>query len=56
MSKSAQFREGMEVYGADGRQMIGKIERVHGDGFDVAGQHYTLDQARDDGQRSRPPA
>jgi len=44
MSQSAQLREGMEVYGADGRQVIGKIERVHGNGFDMAGKHYSMDQ------------
>jgi len=43
MSQS-ELRKGMEVYGANGHKMIGTIDRVHGDGFDVAGQHYTLDQ------------
>ncbi len=44
MSQSAKPREGMEVYGANGHDLIGTISRVHGNGFDVAGRHYTLDQ------------
>ena len=44
MSQSAQLREGMEVYGVGGHDMIGTITRVHGNGFDVAGQHYSMDQ------------
>ena len=38
MSGPASVREGMQVYGA-GDQRIGTVERVHGDGFDVNGQH-----------------
>ncbi len=44
MSKSTDLREGMEVYGVKGHDLLGTISRVHGTGFDVAGQHYTLDQ------------
>jgi uncharacterized protein (TIGR02271 family) len=36
------IQEGMTVYGA-GDQQIGRVERIHGDGFDVAGQHYGRD-------------
>jgi uncharacterized protein (TIGR02271 family) len=32
----------MQVYGAD-NQLLGTVERIHGDGFHVAGQHYPLD-------------
>jgi uncharacterized protein (TIGR02271 family) len=39
MSGQGQIHEGMEAYGTDDR-LIGTIERVHGDGFDVAGFHY----------------
>ncbi len=42
MDQSRNVKEGMQVYGAD-NQMIGTVERVHGNGFDVAGQHYPLD-------------
>ena len=42
MDRLAQIKEGMQVYGAD-QQMLGKVERVHGDGFDVAGKHYSQD-------------
>jgi len=42
MSGGEQIREGMQVYGA-GDRMLGRIERVHGDGFDVAGRHYPRD-------------
>lgn len=42
MDRSMNVTEGMQVYGAD-NQMIGTVERVHGNGFDVAGQHYPLD-------------
>lgn len=42
MSESSQIQEGMQVYGANDA-MIGRIERVHGTGFDVAGQHYGRD-------------
>lgn len=40
MSGIGNVREGMQVYGSD-EQFIGTVERVHGDGFDVAGQHYS---------------
>jgi uncharacterized protein (TIGR02271 family) len=36
------LQEGMTVYGAND-QMLGRIDRVHGTGFDVAGQHYGRD-------------
>jgi len=36
------IQEGMTVYGA-GDQQLGRVERIHGDGFDVAGQHYGRD-------------
>jgi len=42
MSGMNQIQEGMQVYGA-GDRMLGRIERVHGGGFDVAGQHYGRD-------------
>jgi len=45
----SQLREGMEVYGANGRDRLGTITRVHGTGFDVAGQHYTFDQVENMG-------
>jgi len=45
----SQLREGMKVYGANGHDLIGTITRVHGSGFDVAGQHYTLDQVAEMG-------
>src|SRR5262245_29133288 len=38
-----QIQEGMPVY-AEGGQQIGKVERLHGDGFHVAGQHYGRDR------------
>ncbi len=37
MSSNADFREGMEVYGAD-NQTLGKIDRVQADGLLVGGQ------------------
>jgi len=37
-----EIQEGMTVYGAGDRQ-LGRVERIHGDGFDVAGQHYGRD-------------
>jgi uncharacterized protein (TIGR02271 family) len=37
-----QIQEGMTVYGT-GDQPIGRVERLHGDGFQVAGQHYGRD-------------
>jgi uncharacterized protein (TIGR02271 family) len=37
-----EIQEGMTVYGA-GDKPIGRIERLHGDGFHVAGQHYDRD-------------
>jgi len=42
MSRGNDIREGMQVYGAD-EQVIGTVERVHGDGFHVKGQHYSRD-------------
>jgi uncharacterized protein (TIGR02271 family) len=42
MSRGNDIREGMQVYGAD-EQVIGTVERIHGDGFHVKGQHYTRD-------------
>jgi len=42
MDRSMKVNEGMQVYGAD-NQLLGTVERVHGNGFDVAGQHYPLD-------------
>ncbi len=42
MAKNTDIREGMEVYGANDA-LIGRVERVLGDGFDVAGQHYSRD-------------
>jgi uncharacterized protein (TIGR02271 family) len=50
MAQAMDIREGMQVYGAD-EQLLGTVERVHGDGFDVAGQHYSRDVIeRIDGQ------
>ena len=43
MSGRDQIQEGMQVYGA-GDQMIGRVEKIHGDGFHVAGQHIGRDQ------------
>ncbi len=40
MTGTSNIREGMQVYGA-GDQLLGTIERLQGDGFDVAGYHYT---------------
>jgi len=37
-----EIQEGMTVYGAGDRQ-LGRVERIHGNGFDVAGQHYGRD-------------
>jgi uncharacterized protein (TIGR02271 family) len=42
MANTTNIREGMQVYGA-GDQLLGTIERVQGDGFDVAGYHYSRD-------------
>ncbi len=42
MSRGNDIREGMQVYGAD-EQVIGTVERIHGDGFHVKGQHYSRD-------------
>jgi len=42
MDRATEIQEGMTVYGA-GDQQLGRIERIHGDGFDVAGQHYGRD-------------
>ena len=43
MSQAQDIREGMPVYG-DGDRLLGRVERLHGDGFHVAGQHYGRDQ------------
>src|SRR6478735_4508186 len=42
MSGQDQVQEGMTVYGADDA-VLGRVERVHSDGFDVAGFHYDRD-------------
>ncbi len=42
VSQQHDIREGTAVYG-EGDRMLGRVERVHGDGFDVAGQHYSRD-------------
>jgi uncharacterized protein (TIGR02271 family) len=42
VSGNMDIQEGMQVYGAD-NQMIGRVDRVHGDGFDVSGFHYDRD-------------
>ena len=42
MSGQGQVQEGMQVYGVD-EQMIGRVKRVHGGGFDVAGFRYSED-------------
>lgn len=42
MSGQDRIQEGMQVYGAN-NEMIGRVERVHGDGFDAAGSHYGQD-------------
>jgi len=39
MANDRGIREGMQVYGA-GDRLLGTVERVHEDGFDVAGEHY----------------
>jgi uncharacterized protein (TIGR02271 family) len=39
MSGGENIQEGMQVYGP-GDQLIGRVERVHGDGFDAEGRHY----------------
>ena len=43
MTQGMDIREGMAVYGA-GDRLIGRVERLHGDGFHVSGQHYSRDQ------------
>ncbi len=40
MDQARNIREGMQVYGAND-QLLGTVERVQGDGFEVAGQHYS---------------
>ena len=40
MAETRNIREGMQVYGAND-QLLGTVERVQGDGFDVAGYHYS---------------
>ncbi|HEY8597852.1 MAG TPA: DUF2382 domain-containing protein [Thermomicrobiales bacterium] len=42
MDQSRNIQEGMQVYGAND-QLLGTVERIHGNGFDVAGQHSPLD-------------
>ncbi len=42
MDQSKNIKEGMQVYGAD-NQLLGTVERIHGNGFHVAGKHYPLD-------------
>jgi len=42
MANTNTIREGMQVYGA-GDQLIGTVERIEGDGFDVADYHYSRD-------------
>jgi uncharacterized protein (TIGR02271 family) len=42
MDRTMEIQEGMTVYGA-GDQQLGRVERIHGDGFDVAGKHYGRD-------------
>ncbi len=39
MAKNSDIRAGMQVYGANDA-LLGTVERVQGDGFDVAGYHY----------------
>jgi len=41
MSQSMDIQEGMQVYGGD--QLLGRVERMHGEGFHVNGLHYTRD-------------
>ena len=51
MSSRDEVRVGMEVYGADERR-VGRVTRVHGDGFDAEGQHYSRSTvARVEGNR-----
>ena len=40
MAQARNIREGMQVYGGND-QLLGTVERVQGDGFDVAGYHYS---------------
>jgi len=40
MAKNNDIRAGMQVYGTDDA-LLGTVERVQGDGFDVAGYHYS---------------
>jgi uncharacterized protein (TIGR02271 family) len=42
MANTTNIREGMQVYGA-GDQLLGTIENVEDDGFDVADYHYSRD-------------
>jgi len=42
MDQSRNVKEGMQVYGANDR-LLGTVERIHGNGFHVAGQHYSFD-------------
>lgn len=41
MSGEAELRENMPVVSPD-RQVLGEIEEIHGDGFDVQGMHLQL--------------
>lgn len=43
MDREMRITEGMPVYGAD-NQRIGTVERMHGDGLHVNGQHYERGQ------------
>jgi len=40
VAQARNIREGMQVYGGND-QLLGTVERVQGDGFDVAGYHYS---------------
>jgi len=42
MANTTDIREGMQVYGAND-QVIGTVEKLHGDGFHVKGEHYSRD-------------
>ncbi len=45
MTQARNIREGMQVYGAND-QLLGTVERVQGDGFDVAGYHFPMNWSR----------
>jgi len=42
MDRATNIQEGMTVYSESGQQ-IGRVEKLHGDGFHVQGQHYGRD-------------